>query len=128
MISRVTIALSGVLSIVAAWMPWLTVLESTQNGFMGDMAGNPGIFFVLLGSFILIMGIINKKWSAIIAILFAALVCMLGLNYYFDSTVPEAIEIGAKVGSGIYTMIFGGLLGMVGGFIRLFKKRAPKNS
>lgn len=118
-----TMVLAGVLSIIAAWMPWLTILESTQNGFMGDMAGNPGIFFVVMGSIILTMGLINRKWSAIIAILFAALVGMLGLNYFIDSTGPEAELLGAQVGSGIYVMILAGLLGIVGGTMRLLKKR-----
>lgn len=123
MISRLTMILAGVLSIISAWLPWVILLGVSQNGFMGDYGGNPGVFFIVLGTIIVVMGLLNKKWSAIIAILFSLLVCMLGLKYYNDSTTGDALTVGAIVGNGVYCMIFAGLLGVVGGIMRFFVKK-----
>ena len=68
--SKLTMILAGVLSIVSAWLPWVTVMGVSQNGFMGEMRGNPGLFFIVMGAIIAIMGLLNKKWSAIVTILF----------------------------------------------------------
>lgn len=92
---------AGVLSAAAAWLPWLSAMGETRNGFMGEMKGNPGLFFVVFGVIIATMGLINKKWSAIVAMLFALMVVGLGFNYYCDSTSPDAVLVGAKVEYGI---------------------------
>ncbi|WP_222165475.1 hypothetical protein [Edaphocola aurantiacus] len=123
MISRLTLIIAGVLSIISAWLPWVELLGESHNGFMGDYGGNPGLFFIVLGAIILGMGALNKKWSAVVAILFSILVCMLGLKYYNDSTTGDALIVGAKVGSGVYCMIFAGFIGIVGGIMRFFVKK-----
>lgn len=123
MISRLSIIVAGVLAVISAWLPWVNVMGFSQNGFMGDTSGNPGILFIVMGVIILGMGIIHKKWSAILAILFSVLVCMLGLKYFNDSTSSDAISIGATVGSGVYFMIFSGLIGIIGGIMRFFVKK-----
>ncbi|RQO30152.1 hypothetical protein DBR32_11240 [Taibaiella sp. KBW10] len=115
--------IAGILSIISAWLPWVTLLGVSHNGFMGDLGGNPGIFFIVLGILILGMGAINKKWSAIVAILISLFVCMLGLKYYNDSTTGDALTVGASVGNGVYCMIFAGLIGIVGGIMRFFVKK-----
>lgn len=123
MISRVTMILAGILSIISAWLPWVNVMGLSQNGFLGEMRGNPGLFFVVMGTIILIMGLLNKKWTAIIAILFSLFVAMLGLKYYNDATTGDAVTVGATAGYGVYVMIIAGLLGVVGGIMRFFVKK-----
>lgn len=123
MISRLTMILAGVLTIVSAWLPWVNVLGISQNGFMGEYRGNPGLVFVVLGAIMLGMGALNKKWSAIVTILFSLLVCMLGLKYYNDATTGDAVLVGATAGYGVYCMIFAGLIGTVGGVMRFFVKK-----
>ena len=115
---------SGALSIAAAWMPWISAMGETQNGFMGAMRGNPGLFFVVLGVLIAIMGLLNKKWSALVAMLFALMVAGLGFKYYGDSTSPDAVLVGAKVGYGVYAMMVAGIVGLAGGVIRFTEKKA----
>lgn len=114
---------AGVLSIISAWLPWVKVMGMTQNGFMGDYQGNPGLFFVILGVIIAIMGLLNKKWSAVVAILFSLVVCGLGFKYYGDVTGGDAASLGAAAGIGIYCMIIAGLIGMAGGVMRFFMKK-----
>lgn len=123
MISRLTMIIAGVLSIISAWLPWVNVLGTSHNGFLGDLGGNPGLFFIVMGVIILGMGALNKKWSAVVAILFSLLVCMLGLKYYNDATTGDALEIGATAGYGVYVMVIAGLLGTVGGIMRFFVKK-----
>lgn len=123
MISRLTMTLAGILSIISAWLPWINVMGISQNGFLGDLGGNPGLFFVVMGAIIVIMGLLNKKWTAIIAILFSLFVAMLGLKYYNDATTGDALSVGATAGYGVYVMIVAGLIGVVGGIMRFFVKK-----
>lgn len=123
MISRLTMTLAGILSIISAWLPWINVMGLSQNGFLGEMRGNPGLFFVVMGAIIVIMGLLNKKWTAIIAILFSLFVAMLGLKYYNDATTGDALSVGATAGYGVYVMIVAGLIGIVGGIMRFFVKK-----
>lgn len=123
MTSRLIIVLAGVLSIISAWLPWITVLGISQNGFMGEYRGNPGLFFIVMGIIIAGMGLLNKKWSAVIAILFSLFVSTLGLKYYNDATTGDALTVGASAGYGVYCMIVAGLIGTVGGIMRFFVKK-----
>lgn len=121
--SRFILIGAGVLSAISAWLPWIAVMGTTQNGFMGEMRGNPGIIFIILGVLIAVMGLINKKWSAIVAILFAVLVGGLGCKYYKDGTSPDAILVQAKVGYGVYVMLLAGIAGVAGGIMRFMEKK-----
>jgi hypothetical protein len=121
--SKLTMIVAGVLSIVSAWLPWVTVMGVSQNGFMGEMRGNPGLFFIVMGAIIAIMGLLNKKWSAIVAILFSLIVCALGFKYYGDATSGDAATVGASAGYGIYVMIAGGIAGIAGGVMRMMAKK-----
>ncbi|RZJ89656.1 MAG: hypothetical protein EOO20_10380 [Chryseobacterium sp.] len=123
MISRLTMIVAGVLSIISAWLPWVNVMGISQNGFLGDLGGNPGLFFVVMGVIIVIMGLLNKKWAAIIAIFFSFFVATLGLKYYNDATTGDAVTVGATAGYGVYVMVLAGLLGIIGGIMRLFVKK-----
>lgn len=121
--SRLTMIGAGVLSIISAWLPWVKVMGVSQNGFMGEYRGNPGLFFIVLGAIIAVMGLLNKKWSAVIAILFSLLVCGLGFKYYGDVATGDAATMGAVAGFGIYCMIAAGFIGMAGGIMRFFMKK-----
>lgn len=123
MISRLTMIVAGILSIISAWLPWVTLSGMSQNGFMGDYGGNPGLVFVVMGAIIALMGLLNKKWSAIVAILLSLLVCMLGLKYYNDATTGDAVSVGASAGYGVYLMIAAGFIGIAGGIMRFFVKK-----
>lgn len=115
---------AGVLAAASAWMPWISALGKTENGFMGEMRGNPGLFFVVFGVLIATMGLINKKWSAIVAMLFALFTMALGFKYYSDGTSADAVLVGAKVGLGVYVMMLAGLVGLAGGVMRFMEKKA----
>lgn len=121
--SKLTMIGAGVLSIISAWLPWVTLSGVSQNGFMGEYRGNPGLFFVAMGIIIAVMGLLNKKWSAIVAIIFSLLVCMLGLKYYNDATSGDAAIVGASAGYGVYCMIVAGLIGIAGGVMRFLRKK-----
>jgi len=123
MISRVTMIGAGVLSIISAWLPWVKVMGISQNGFMGEYRGNPGLFFVVMGAIIAIMGLLNKKWSAIVAILFSLMVCGLGFKYFSDATSGDAATVGASAGFGVYCMIVAGIAGIAGGIMRFTAKK-----
>ena len=121
--SKLSMIGAGLLSIICAWLPWLNLMGHSLNGFMGDYKGNPGIIFIGLGVIIAVMGLINKKWSAVVAILFSLCVAGLGIKYYTDATSPEATMIGASAGYGVYLMIVAGLAGIAGGIMRFVTKK-----
>lgn len=122
--SKFILMAAGVLAAASAWMPWISALGQTQNGFLGETRGNPGLFFVVFGVIIATMGLINKKASAIVAMLFALMVVGLGFKYYGDGTTPDAVLVGAKVGYGIYAMMLAGIAGIAGGIMRFTEKKA----
>jgi hypothetical protein len=121
--SRLLMIGAGALSIICAWLPWLNLMGHSLNGFMGDYKGNPGIIFIGLGVIIAVMGLINKKWSAVVAILFSLCVAGLGFKYYSDATSAEAAIVGASAGYGVYLMMVAGLAGVAGGIMRLVAKK-----
>ena len=123
MYSRFAMMAAGILTIIAAWLPWIKFMDITQNGFMGDYQGNPGIIFIAMGVIILVMGLLNKKWSAIVAVLIALCVCGLGFKYYNDATTGDAAAVGASAGYGLYCMIIAGLLGVAGGIMRFTSRK-----
>lgn len=108
--SKLLLIVAGILAIVSAWLPWVSIMGITANGFQGSMRGNPGLFFIILGALIAVMGLLGKKWSYIVAIILALCVAGLGVKYYNDAT-----SVGANAGYGIYAMMAAGLLGIVGG-------------
>ena len=116
--SKLMLIGSGVLAIISAWLPWVTLMGMSANGFKGDMAGNPGLFFVVLGALIAVMGLLGKKWSNIVAILLALCVAGLGVKYYNDAS-----SIGAA-GYGLYVMMAAGLIGIIGGVMGMRTKTA----
>lgn len=105
--------IGGILTIVSAWLPWVKAMGVSMNGFQGDMAGNPGIFFVILGALAAIMAILNKKWSAIVAIIMGLIVVALGIKYIKDA--------GEFKGYGLYVMLAAGLLILIGSFSSMRK-------
>jgi len=111
--SKLLLIVAGILAIVSAWLPWSSIMDITINGFQGSMKGNPGLFFIILGALIAVMGLLGKKWSYIVAIILSLCVAGLGVKYYMD--VTSVSELGAKVGYGLYVMMAAGLLGIVGG-------------
>lgn len=121
--SKFTMIGAGVLTVISAWLPWVKLMGITQNGFMGEYRGNPGLFFVVLGAIIAVMGLLNKKWSAIVAIVFSLIVCALGFKYFGDATSGDAATAGASAGFGIYCMILAGIAGIAGGVMRLLVKK-----
>lgn len=121
--SRLTMVGAGTLAIICAWLPWFTVIGTTHNGFMGDMQGNPSYFFIVMGAIIAGMGALNRKWTAIVAILFSVFVCLLGLKYYNDATTGDAKTIGAAAGYGVYCIIVAGLVGIAGGVMRFLVEK-----
>jgi hypothetical protein len=115
--SKLLLIVAGILAIVSAWLPWVSFMGITANGFQGSMGGNPGLFFVILGALIAVMGLIGKKWSAIAAIVLALCVAGLGVKYYMDA--------GEAVGYGLYVMMAAGVLGIIGGVLAM---KGPKST
>ena len=111
--SKLLLFAAAILSIVSAWLPWVSMMGISANGFQGD-SGNPGLFFVVLGVLIGLMAIFGKKWSAVVAILLSLCVAGLGAKYYHDATT-----LGASAGYGVYAMMAGGVLGIIGGAMGL---------
>jgi hypothetical protein len=107
----------GLLTVVAMFLPFISMLGLTVN-FM-DSKGGVAYFFIACGAIIAIVGFIGKKMLNILSLLLGLVVAGLGVKYYMDTT-----SLGATVGIGLWVMIGGGALSIIGSFMGLMKKAA----
>ena len=106
----------GVLSIISAFLPWVSGGGQSYNGFQNPTGSTAGIFFVVLGVLIALFGYLNKKWSHIVNILLSLIVLFLGVKYLRDA--------GEFKGFGLYIMLLSAVLGIIGSVMGLRKKPA----
>jgi len=116
--SKLVLIAAGALCIISVFLPWVSFMGITANGLSDG--SKIGFFFIALGMLIAVMGFLQKKWSAIVAIVLSACVAGLGAKYFNDVSSPEI-----SAGFGLYAMLAGGIIGIAGGIMGLMAKRTP---
>lgn len=112
--SKILFGAGALIVIISAFLPWASVMEITVSGFRGQFGGKPGLFTIVLAVLAGGMGFIGKKWSQILAIVFAVLIiALMALMYSKDSEC--AGEICPSIGIGHYLTYVGALALIAGG-------------
>lgn len=107
----------GLLTVISMFMPFISVagIASSNGMAMGGVA----YFFIVLGLTIAGVGLANKRWLNILSLLFGLIIAALAIKYSGD-----AKDAGATAGIGIWTMLIGGLVSLVGSVMGMMKKKA----
>lgn len=112
----VTIA-GGLLTGIAMFLPFISMM-GTSITFM-DSKGSVAWFFIACGLIIAVVGFMGKKMLNILSLLLGLVVAGLAMKYQSD-----AKSIGATVGIGLWLMLGGGALAIIGSIMGLMKKAA----
>lgn len=112
----VTIA-GGLLTGIAMFLPFFSMM-GTSITFM-DRNGSVSWFFIACGLIIAVVGFMGKKMLNILSLLLGLVVAGLAMKYQSD-----AKSLGATIGIGLWLMLGGGALAIIGSIMGLMKKAA----
>lgn len=112
----VTIA-GGLLTGIAMFLPFISMMGTTIT-FM-DSKGSVAWFFIACGLIIAVVGFMGKKMLNILSLLLGLVVAGLAMKYQSD-----AKSLGATIGIGLWLMLGGGALAIIGSIMGLMKKAA----
>lgn len=105
----------GILTFLSMFLPFSSVMG------MGDVNGMAmgwvAYFWMGCGAVIAIVGLLGKKMLNILSLLLGIAVAGLAIKYQMDLK-----DAGADVGIGIWVMLGGGVLGVIGSIMSLTKK------
>ena len=120
----------AVIAAVGCFLPWLTIGDSTLNGFdegPDDAALGGGVMFfavVLLGMGITTLAAKRILPIAIIGIVAAALCLMVGAAQLADYSDFADVEFfDAEIGAGLPVVALGSLVALAGAIIACAKRR-----
>lgn len=105
----------GVLTIVSPFLPFLSVLGLSAT--MLQSRSGVAYFFIAVGVIIALMGFMGKRWLNIVSLLLGLVVA--GLSFVY---MNDANSNGAKPEMGIWMMMAGGILAVIGSVMGLMKK------
>ena len=105
----------GLLTIVSMFLTFMTVLGTDVNGMS---LGWVSYFWIACGAIIALVGFLGKKMLNILSLLLGLAVAGLAFKYQMDAN-----EFGS-VGIGIWVMMGGGVLAIIGSIMDLTKKTA----
>lgn len=108
----VTIA-GGLATAVSMFLPFVSLGGVSVTGLD---AGNAGYVWIGCGAVIAICGFLGKKALNIVALILGLLVAGLAIKYKMDA--------GEATGIGIWIMLAGGVLAVVGSAMAMMKKSA----
>lgn len=108
----------GLLTVISMFLPFISLsgLASTNGMAMGGVA----YFFIILGITIAGVGYADRRWLNILSLVFGLIIAALAIKYSGD-----AKDAGATAGIGIWLMLVGGLVSMVGAVMGMVKKAKP---
>ena len=103
--------IGAVLAIIGCFLPWVSVMGFSMNGFPGGMGGNPGALIVILAVLCGVFSFIGKKWSLITSIVLALLMVLWAGKQMMDAS---KFGEGVSVGIGIYLILIAGIIVIAG--------------
>ena len=99
----------GALTVISMFLPFVSLFGMSVSGI--SIPGGEGYLWLVCGAIIAVVGISDKKKLNILSLILGIAVAGLGLKYKID-----AGELG---GIGIWAMMAGGILSVVGSVKRL---------
>lgn len=114
-LSMPSLVLGGLMLIISVFLPAVTVYGESFSFINHPTIGSGvGIFFIVLGVIIAVVGLVKKRWLHILSIILGALITLLTINYFADA------RGGAS--AGLYLMLIGGILSVIGSLFGFMKK------
>lgn len=111
--AKIMIILGGILAVITAWLPLkegVTFLEGPNNGAAGKIV-------IVIGALGILMGLLGRKWAAIIALLVGLAGCGMGAIW-----MTHKEETG-ELGYGVWVMIAGSAIMLIGAIMGMMKKK-----
>jgi hypothetical protein len=106
----------GLLVAISMFLPFIS---AAGISIKGTALGGVGYFYIVLGLIIALVGFVDKRWLNIISLLFGLIVAALAIKYSGDAS-----DNGGSAQIGIWIMLIGGLVSMVGAVMGMIKKPA----
>lgn len=114
-LSMPSLLIGGIMTIISVFLPAVTVYgESFSFIYHPTVGSSVGIFFIVLGVLIAVVGLLKKRWLHILSIILGALITLLSINYFNDA------RGGANIG--LYLLLVGGILSLIGSLLGFMKK------
>ncbi len=105
----------GILTIISMFLPFMSILGTEATGMsMGGVA----YFWIACGAIIAIVGFLGKKMLNILSLILGLAVAGLAMKYQSDA------KMFGTVGIGLWLMLGGGVLAIIGSVMGLMKKAA----
>ncbi len=115
--SNVLITAAGaILVTIGTFLPWVEVLGIGASGWVNGAA--LPMFIIVLGLLCLGLNFIAKKWGKIVSIILSLLILLVGFAF-----VASFSESGESAASGLWIIIAGGLVILVGSIAGLIAKK-----
>lgn len=109
----------GLLTIVSVFLPMVNVSELSISMF--ETTKGVAVFFIICGVTVIGVSLLSKRWLNLLSMFIGLIVCLLALKYYGDAESMHAV-----VGIGVWLMLSGGLLTIVGSIIGMIGKAEAK--
>ena len=106
--NQLTIA-GGLLTVVSMFLPFISIMGISVSGI--DNPDGVGYFWATCGAIIAIVGFVDKKKLTFLSLIVGLGVAALAFKYKMDA--------GSLAGIGIWVMLAGGILSVVGSVKRL---------
>lgn len=105
---------AAVLAIIGCFLPWVSIMGISVNGFPGGFSGNPGALIVILALLCGIFSFLAKKWSLIVSMLLSLLLIVWAIKQILDCG-----KLGASAGIGLYLILIAGAIIIVGNVMNM---------
>jgi len=109
-------AIGTLLIIVGTFMPWVEIFGITANGWANG-SGGP-LFLIIVGVLALGLNLLSKKWSNIVSIVLSVILILVTFLI-----VSGFAERGQSAAIGVWLIIFGGVINIIGSIMGLTKKK-----
>lgn len=105
--------IGGILILISVFLPSISVGPISVSLWQGAPSQGAVVLFMVFGAIVAICSYLGKKWSKIIAIIFAILALVIDFIW-----ISDASSMGASAGIGLWIAAIGGVMGIVGALLK----------
>ncbi|MCH2193620.1 hypothetical protein [Kordia sp.] len=105
--------IGGVLILISVFLPSITVGPISVSLWQGAPSKGAVLVFMAFGAIVAACSYLGRKWSKIVAVIFAILALVIDFIW-----ISDASGQGASTGIGLWIAAIGGIMGIVGAFIK----------
>jgi hypothetical protein len=105
------------LMIIGNFLPWVSVLGISTTG----SGTGAGMFIIVMAALIALLAFLGKRWGIIIALILA----LLSAGWAVKQLSDVGSITGASAGMGLYAILIGAVVALVGCFIGFGRRSEP---